>query len=121
MQANDKIEENANINVNLASKLNSLLGVIFTSKNDEPILFDQLESSHRKQLTDTVTQKFKAAFTHGSSPIRAKNLIQLYLQANLFSRRDSGGCRASLMSYFETASACKYSDLQAIMVAAIIE
>lgn len=53
-QANDQIEENANINASLASKLNSLLSVIFSSK-DETILFDQLDSEQRNKLTDNVT------------------------------------------------------------------
>lgn len=43
----------------MASKLKSMLGVIFTSKTEELILFEQLESSHRRQFTDAVVAKFK--------------------------------------------------------------
>jgi hypothetical protein len=46
----------------LASKLNAMLSLIFTSKQDE-ILFDQLESGQRRQIVDAATSKFKLAFS----------------------------------------------------------
>jgi hypothetical protein len=42
LSTNDSIEEGSSINSMLASKLNAMLSVIFTSKQDE-ILFDKLE------------------------------------------------------------------------------
>jgi len=57
---NEAIEEQATNTVNaaMASKLNCLLSVIFTSK-DDTVLFELLDSSHKRQLADTVTAKFK--------------------------------------------------------------
>jgi hypothetical protein len=54
-------------------------------------------------------------------PIKAKNLIQLYLHAHTFAKRDSTGCRNSLLSFFDTVDACKSSEIRAIAVAAVIE
>jgi hypothetical protein len=52
------IEDGQTVNAAMASKLNSLLSVIFTNKSDD-VLFDQLESSHRRQMTEVFTSKFK--------------------------------------------------------------
>jgi len=62
LSTNDLIEEGSSINSMLASKLNAMLSVIFTCKQDE-ILFGQLESGQRRQIVDAATSKFKLAFS----------------------------------------------------------
>ena len=117
---NDHIEEAASVNSLLATKLNAMLTVIFTSSQDE-ILFEQLDSPQRRQIVEAATSKFKLAFSQGSGPIKAKNLIQMYLHANVYSKRDAAGCRASLNAYLETAIGCKWADLKVVLVAALVD
>lgn len=120
LATNDAIEEGATVNSILASKLNSMLSLIFKSKQDE-ILFEQLESGQRRQIVEAATSKFKLAFSQGCGPIKAKNLIQLYLHANVYSKRDSSACRQSLNLFLETAISCKFADLRVVLISSVID